>query len=350
MATFSIPNVRIAGIGAAVPKNCFDVMDYTWVSKKEREQLIKTTGVRYKRIAPSGLTVSDMSVEVIEKLLPALGWLKDEIDALVFISQSRDYLLPATACILQHRLGLPKTTMAFDMSMGCSAFVYGLSVLGGMMSMGGIRKALLIVGDTSTIGSYRDKTTFPLFGDAAAVAALEYQQDYPLMHVNMQTDGSGYDAILVRGGGARHFPDKKSLEYKKYGKGVWRHDLHPRLDGIKVFNFSLREVVPNMKNLLKAANIDIASIDYFVLHQANMLINETIRKLLKESPEKFPYSINTYGNTSSASIPLTIVHALGEVIREHPLRLLLTGFGVGLSWGSVVVETDKIVVNNVMEI
>lgn len=350
MAILSVPNVRLAGLGAAVPSNCFDLMDYSWISRKEREQLIKTTGVRYKRIAPKGLTVSDMAFEITEKLLPALGWEKKEIDALVFISQSRDYLLPATACILQDRLSLPKTTLAFDISLGCSAYIYGLSVLASMMSRGAIKKALLVVGDTSTIGSYRDKTTFPLFGDAAAVSALEYKEDYSPMHFNLQTDGSGYDAIIVRGGGARHFPDKKSLEYRQYAKGVWRHDLHPYLDGIKVFNFSLREVVPNMKGLLNAINMDISEIDYFVLHQANMLINETIRKLLKESPDKWPYSITKYGNTSSASIPMTIVHTLKDVLVKEKKRLMLTGFGVGLSWGSVILDTDGVLITDVLEI
>jgi 3-oxoacyl-[acyl-carrier-protein] synthase-3 len=349
MSIFSLPNLKIAGLSAIVPERNFDLMDYHWVSKYEREQLIKTTGVRYKRIAPEGVTVSDMSLPLMEELLARLSWEKSEVDLLVFISQSRDYLIPATSCILQDRFGFPKTTMAFDVSMGCSAYVYGLSIIGGMMSAGMIRKGLLIMGDTSTFGSYRDKTTYPLFGDAATLTALEYKEGAAPIHFNLQTDGSGYDAIIIEGGGARKFPNKKSLSYKRYEKGVWRHDFQPKLDGIKVFNFSLREVAPNMKKLMREKNVEQSSIDYFVLHQANKLMNETIRKLMREQPEKWPYSIHKYGNTSSASIPITMVSELAEKFRKEKLRLMMSGFGVGLSWGSVIADFENVVCTDVLE-
>jgi 3-oxoacyl-[acyl-carrier-protein] synthase-3 len=349
MATFTISDVRIAGIAACVPRNIVSNENYTWVSKKERDQLIKTTGVTTKRMAPRGVTTSDLSIPATEKLISDLGWNKSDIELLIFISQSRDYLIPGTAHILQDRMGFPKTMMAFDISLGCSAYVYGLSVAMGLISSGQIKKALLIMGDTSSFGSYRDKTTYPLFGDAATVTALEYVPGSSKTYFNLQTDGSGYDAIIIRGGGSRKFPTKEALEYKRYGKGIYRNDLQPSLDGIRVFNFSLREVPPNMKKTLEYSNLTINDIDYFVLHQANLLINDTLRKLMKVEKEKWPYSIHKYGNTSSASIPITIVSELAEIVRKEKIRFLLNGFGVGLSWGSVVVETDSIVCPDVIE-
>jgi len=348
MAIFSLNNVTLRGISAAVPTNCFDMQNYGWVSKKEREQLIKTTGVRYKRIAPNGMATSDLCFDAAQKLLSELNWQANEIEVLIFISQSRDYLIPATSCILQDRLGMPKTTMALDISLGCSAYIYGLSVISSLIGAGKLKKALLMMGDTSTFGSYRDKTTFPLFGDAATVTALEYDENAKPMHFNLQTDGSGYDAIIVHAGGARKFPNKKSLEQKQIAKGVWRNELQPHLDGLKVFNFSLREVIPNMKTLLSNTQYEINSIDYFILHQANLLINETLRKMLKQESDKWPYSIKKYGNTSSASIPITIVSELKERALQ-PMRLMLTGFGVGLSWGSAIVDTQNLILPDIIE-
>jgi 3-oxoacyl-[acyl-carrier-protein] synthase III len=349
MAIFSVSDVRIAGMAACVPKAIISNEDYKWVSKKERDQLIKTTGVITKRVAPKGVTTSDMSIPATEKLLADLGWNKQDVELLIFISQSRDYLIPGTSHILQDRMGFPTTMMAFDISLGCSAFVYGLSVIMGMMSSGQIRKGLLIMGDTSSFASYRDKTTYPLFGDAATVTALEYNPGSSKTFFNLQTDGSGYEAIIIRGGGSRKFPTKEVLTYKRYGKGIYRNDLQPSLDGIRVFNFSLREVPPNMKKTLEYSNNTIDDIDFFVLHQANHLINDTLRKLMKVDKSKWPYSIHKYGNTSSASIPLTIVSELAEKLRTNKLKLHLCGFGVGLSWGSVIVDINSIICPDVIE-
>jgi len=162
------------------------------------------------------------------------------------------------------------------------------------------------------------------------------------MIFNLQTDGNGYDAIIIPDGGIRNFVEVESLNYKKISEGIYRNNLNIILDGVKVFNFSLREVKPNVLALLQNEDMDIMDIDYFVFHQANKLMNETIRKQLKISPEKVPYSLNDYGNTSSASIPLTIVAEISNMVKNSSKTLLLSGFGVGLSWGSVIVETENV--------
>jgi 3-oxoacyl-[acyl-carrier-protein] synthase-3 len=349
MAIFSIPNVKIAGVSACVPKKEVSNYDYNWVSMKERKALVKTTGVETKRMAEKGTTTSDLCYPAAEKLIEELKWDKNDIELLVFISQSRDYLLPQTAGILQDKLGLPKTAMAMDIPLGCSAFVYGLSVVGSLMMTGAIKKGLLLMGDISSIGSYRDKSTYPLFGDAGTATALEFSEGFPNMDFNLQTDGSGYDALIIPHGGFRNFANRDSFNYKKYGKGIHRTKFHVQLDGIRIFNFSITEVAPNIKKLLKKTERDIESFDYFIFHQANYLMNETIRRQLKQPREKFPYSIHKYGNTSSATIPLTMVTELRNQLTKDELDLVFSGFGVGLSWGTVFAKTKGVVVPDILE-
>lgn len=345
MSIFSVPDIKIAGISACVPEDEFYNKNYDWIPEKERETLIRTIGVEKKRHAKKGTTTADLCYKASNTLLDQLKWDRSEVQILVFVSQSRDYIIPATAGLLQDRLGLPKTCIAFDVSLGCSGYVYGLSVIGSLMTTGKIKKGLLLTGDISTLNtSYQDKSAFPLFGDAGTATALEWDQNSSDMHFNLQTDGSGYDAIIIPDGGIRNFADKEtSFEYEKISDGIFRNKFNIALDGIKVFNFSLREVKPNVNALLHYAGRTTEDIDCFVFHQANKLMNETIRKQLKLSPEKVPYSLRNFGNTSSASIPLTIVTELQKQVSSEKLSLLLSGFGVGLSWGSVMLQTENII-------
>ena len=344
MAIFSISNVRMAGISAAVPRREVSNLDYKWVSVKDREMLVKTVGVEKRRVAEPGTATSDLCVASAEKLIHELGWEKQDIQLLIFISQSRDFIIPSTSGIIQDRLGLPHSCVAYDIGLGCSGWVYGVSAMASMMHSTRIKKGLLLVGDISTLtASYRDKSTYPLFGDAATATAFEYDESAPPFHFNLESDGSGYDAIIIPDGGMRNFISKKSFAIRKYGKGIYRNRLQIALNGIEVFNFALREVVPNMKKLLQDVSGTTADFDYFVFHQANLLMNETIRKMMKLDKEKVPYSIRQYGNTSSASIPLTIVSELRDQISSRKVSLMTCGFGVGLSWGSVAMEVDRIV-------
>lgn len=352
MALFSVPGVRIAGIASAVPRQEYFNREYEWISEKERELFIKTTGVERRRMAPKGMATSDLCAAAARRLVADLGWSFGEIDLLLFISQSRDHIIPATAGILQHKLGMSKRTIAYDVSLGCSGFVYGLSMAASQMAVGGLRKALLMVGDVSTFTTnYKDKSTYPLFGDAGSVAALELDAAAPPMHFNLQTDGSGFKAIIIPDGGIRNLADPvTSFQEEEIAEGIIRTRYDIALDGMAVFQFSLREVGPNVTELLNYAGKQQGDIDYFVFHQANRLMNESIRKKMGIPPEKYPYSMDVYGNTSSASIPLTINHSLRDDISGTKLQLLLCGFGVGLSWGSVIVESRDVISPEILEI
>ncbi len=344
MAIFQVPNINIAGISACVPEDEYDNNNYDWVSEKERSTLIKVIGVEKKHHAKKGTTTSDLCFVAANNLINELNWDRSEIDLLVFVSQSRDYIIPATAGLLQKKLSLPNTCIAFDISLGCSGYVYGLSVIGSMMATGMIKKGLLLTGDISTLNtSYKDKSAFPLFGDAGTATAIDLSNNTKPMMFNLQTDGGGYDAIIIPDGGIRNFADKNtSFNYETISDGIVRNKFNIALDGVKVFNFSLREVRPNVIKLLKEFELTTDDIDYFIFHQANKLMNETIRKQLKLAPEKVPYSLKDFGNTSSASIPLTIVTELSNKVSSSSLTMLLSGFGVGLSWGSVIIDTKNI--------
>jgi 3-oxoacyl-[acyl-carrier-protein] synthase-3 len=350
MAIFSVPNIRIKGISAAVPKQIEDNNDFELLTENERALFVSTVGIRYRRVAPIGVTASDLCLAAAEKLLSGLNWSREEINILVFITQTPDYIIPNTSSLLQQKLGLSKSCIAFDVNLGCSGFVYGLSIVGALLQNMPGAKALLLVGDISTATiSMQDKRTAPLFSDAGTATALEFSKDHEI-HFNLQTDGKEYDDIIIPGGGYRNRFTEKQLNYTEYDKGISRNDLHMKLDGVKIFNFGLREVAANIEALLNEKKIEKSSVDYFVFHQANLLMLESIRKKLKVDAEKVPYSLYDYGNTSCASIPLTLVAKLQEALQSRKVNLLLSGFGVGLSWGSTYLETENIVCPQLVEI
>jgi 3-oxoacyl-[acyl-carrier-protein] synthase-3 len=342
MALFTTNSMSIKGIAAAVPINKEENCNYDYITVAERNLLIKTTGIKSRHIAKKGTTTADLCFGAAEKLIAELKWDKSKIDLIVFVSQSPDYILPATSILLQHRLGLPKTTAAFDISLGCSGYVYGLSVIAGMLSTGGFRKALLLAGDISTYGlSPEDKSTWPLFGDAGSATAIEYDPNGKVFF-NLQSDGSGAEAIIIPDGGMRHPINNDSYIKQEVEKGIVRHRRNLWLKGLDVFSFSVREAPANISALLQFAQIDIAEVGQYIFHQANLLMNETIRKKLKIPAEKTPYSLPEFGNTSSASIPLTMVANLcGQM--KHPQKWIFSGFGVGLSWASCYLETTTVV-------
>jgi 3-oxoacyl-[acyl-carrier-protein] synthase-3 len=350
MALFSLHDISIKGISASVPSVIEDNAGLDLIPEKQRAAFIETTGIRYRRIAPAGLTAADLCRRAAESLLAEIGWGAQEVDLLIFVTQTPDHIIPNSASIIQHKLGMSNRSIVFDINLGCSGYVYGLSMIGALLQNIPNGKALLLVGDcSSSVVSKNDKSTYPLFSDAGSATALE-RKDGQVWHFNLQTDGAGNEDIMVKGGGMRNPFSADSLIEKEYSAGEQRNDLQMKLDGFNIFNFALREVAGNIETLLKKHNISQASVDYFVLHQANKLILECVRKKLKESAEKFPYSLYHFANTSSASIPVTIVSQLRDSLKQQKANMLLSGFGVGLSWGSAYLPFDEVVILPVIEI
>ena len=280
MAFLEFKNVRIAGIAAGVPKNVADNLhptaDDAVSSEYTPEDFVKTTGVRERRVSRT-LTTSDLCYAAAEKLISDLKWDKEEIDAIFFVSQTPDYILPATACILQDRLGLSKECYASDMTLGCSGWVYGLSSAVSLLSSGSIRKALVMCGEAKPRFKTEKPLRNPLFGSSGTVTALEYQEGAERIMFHFGTDGSGFDAIITPDGGSRNPVTKASFDKEIFeGKETLR--LQSRMKGMDVFSFGITTAPKSVKKLAERYGFDYQQADWFVFHQANMKMNNMIAK------------------------------------------------------------------------
>jgi 3-oxoacyl-[acyl-carrier-protein] synthase-3 len=334
-------NVRIAGVSSCVPKNSVSNLDCAPERLSERERLVRNIGIAHRRQANAGQCFSDLAQSAAEKLMADLGWKPDEIDAIVVVTQSPDYPFPGAAVLLQDRLGVPTSCIAFDINLGCSGYPYGLFVVGSLISAGKLKKALLLVGDKSTNPDSMDQGFAVLFSDAGTATALEYKEGAPPAYFDMYTDGAGYKAIYCPAGGNRNPLRPEHLIAKADEDGVIRRPTDLRLDGPAILNFSITRIPPAVESLLERAGVTKDDVDGFLFHQANKMINETIRKKLRLDVSKVPSTLHDFGNTSSASIPLTMTVHSAEAIRAGGQRLLLSGFGVGLSWASCLLEIDQ---------
>ncbi|MGI4718294.1 MAG: ketoacyl-ACP synthase III [Janthinobacterium lividum] len=344
MAQAIIRNVRFAGMASCVPRRILsNLKDCPPQIRSARERLVRNIGIETRRICSEWQTFTDLAFDAAERLLADLQWERDSIDALIVVSQSPDYLMPGNAIILQDRLGLKSTTIAFDINLGCSAYPFGLHVLGAMMAAGGIRRALLLVGDKGA------KVIDPLFSDAGTATALEYAPDAPPMYFDLNSDGSGYQAIIMPAGGLREPYGLQHAVPSKDADGIWRTPDELVLDGPAVLSFSTQRVPPAVRDLLAFADCPIEDIDYFVFHQANRMINETIRKKLGLAPEKVPSTLQDFGNTSGASIPVTMTARIRADLLAKKNKVLMSGFGIGLSWGSCIVDIEHAVFPELIE-
>ncbi|MBO6082096.1 MAG: ketoacyl-ACP synthase III [Bacteroidales bacterium] len=352
MAFLEVKNVSIQGISACVPQNVVDnALDYPrkWSGY---ESFVSATGIARHRNSPETICSSDHCQTAAEQIIAGLGWDKKEIEALVFVSQTPDfYNVPATSCLLQERLGLSSNCYTLDIALGCSGWVYALSVISSLMQSGSIKRGLLLAGDTPTkFCSKEDKSTFPLFGDAGTATALEFSEGAEPIRFSLQTDGSGYKTIIINAGGYRKPVSNESLVMKDHGEGKKRCDLNLEMDGEDVFMFGISRAPKAVKSLAEHFGTDLGAIDLFTFHQANLFMNEKIRNKLKIDAAKVPYSIQEYGNTSCASIPLTLVTRCAEQLKAGKVQHIACGFGVGLSWGAVNFVTDSIVVPSITEL
>lgn len=351
MSFLSIPNVQISGFSACVPKQCIEVKDFHLFNNEEAENFSRTTGVVSRRIASDYTTASDLCFNAAEILINQLGWVKDEIDCLIFVTQTPDYQIPATSPILQKKLGLSEHCYTLDISLGCSGWIYGLSVISSLLSHGSIKKGVLLVGDTILkTCSLNDKSTFPLFGDAGSATALEFKDNVKPILFHLMSDGDGSSVIKINDGGLRNPINETSFYQNKISDGVTHSNLQLHLEGMDVFAFGISKAPKSVNQLISKFDLNIDNIDYFTMHQANRMMNEKIKLKLKIPVEKYPYSIRDFGNTSCASIPMSYVTQLQDELKSKILKHIACGFGVGLSWGSVYFETENITVPDLIEI
>lgn len=349
MATIKYHHVGIRAMAACVPSQIYSNRELGYlIPEEEIEKTIHSIGVEERRIAADSVTASDLAFEAAEKLLADNQIDRSSIDVLLFMSQTSDYRIPATSCILQHRLGLSKDTCCIDLTLGCSGFVFALSTAFAYASMDGVNRVLLLDGETfSKIVNRRDKVDWPLYGDGATATLVE-KGDFEDSVFMLHTDGSGEDAVKIPGGGMRNPTRVSSLSETLREEGNIRTDLEVYMDGMEVFNFAMSVVPKSIKQICAETGTTLDEIDWLVFHQANKFMTDFFAKRLKFPMEKVPYCIQKFGNTSSTSVPLTIVSELESKLKDGD-RVVMCGFGAGLSWGTARVVFNGCHISPVIE-
>lgn len=316
--------IRIAAVAASVSKEKIDIAAKKTDPQEDPKMIdsfIKNTGIQYKHKCGFDQTASDFSFTAAKAIEGAGRYRVEEIGALINVTQTPDYRTPSTASALHKRLGLKKSCLAFDVNLGCSGFVYGVSLAASVLATSDARKALVLVGDTlarqrKSSRKRRIGNTSLLFGDASAAVLLEKAEGATL-RTALMSDGAGHKAL--------------STPYN-----AWKHPVGPEGvpgDDLAVFNFTISEIPAILQEFLARTNTGIGDYDDLVLHQANMMIIKNIAKRVKMPMEKVPVSLDRFGNTSGASIPLTLVDKYGGSAEKREIRILASGFGIGLSWG-----------------
>jgi len=348
MAKLTFHGVGIKAMAACVPPDIVYNKDLGYlIPEEEIEKTINNIGVVERRIAADDVTASDLCYKAACQLMEDNDIDPSSIDVLLFMSQTPDYRIPATSCLLQHRLGLPRETMCLDISLGCSGYLYALSTAFAYASMEGVNRVLLLDGETfSKIVNRRDKVDWPLYGDAGTATLIE-KGDYGDSTFMLYTDGSG-ERVLNIHAGMRNPITAESCVEREQEDGNIRSDLEVFMDGMDVFNFAISKVPKSIKQLLKETGKTIEEVDYLVFHQANLFMMDFFVKKLKADPSRVPYCIKKYGNTSSTSVPLTISSELaGKLDGTH--TVIMSAFGAGLSWGAAIMQMRDCNVSPVIE-
>lgn len=344
MAFWNIKNVALRGVTGTVPNNPVKTADFPFFTKEEADTFDKTVGIKNRYLASDSICASDLCYDAAERLIEGLGWEKESIDILIFESVTGDYKTPPTCGILQDRLGLPQTTFVLDVPMGCCGCMYAINIAGNLLSSGTAKRALLLIGDTaSRMGSVKDKSRVPLFGDCGVAMALEHDTTADDIIIEFNTLGSGYQALMTPHGGYRHPVTKESFIEEDFGNGIIRAPKDALINGMDVFSFAITKPPISVKRIMENEGLDKdKDVDFFLIHQANKLIVDRLVKKLKLPVEKVPYNLQEYGNLGGASIPMLMVSEIAEELKTKPLTLVCSSFGLGLTWGTMVVKTKQV--------
>jgi len=324
-----LQGARIAGIGTCVPARRFDnYRDTTQFSADDVRKVVAMAGVKARRVVDDRSCSSDLCFGAAEELLTALDYDRARVDVLIFVSQTPDYFMPSSSCLLQQRLGLSQECSALDVNLGCSGYVYGLWLASTMLATGAYRSVLLLNGETPTLYSDEaDRSVSLLFGDAGSATILEPGGgDAEPWSFVLRTDGTGYRDLIIEAGGFR----------ERFAEDRRRHFV--TMQGSNVFNFTIGVLPPLIRDTLEVSGLPGDAVDYYIFHQSNQFIMKHIVKKTGLPAERVPIILEEFGNTGGPSVPLTVTQ--GDLVRDGraALRLMLLGYGVGLSWGSALVD------------
>jgi 3-oxoacyl-[acyl-carrier-protein] synthase III len=328
MSRSSIEGFRIAGVSTCVPPRVADNLDpRSGFDPEEVRKVVAMAGVRERRVVDDGVTSADLCFEAAESLLDRLGWARESISGLIFVTQSPDYFLPSTSCVVHQWLGLSDECAAFDVGLGCSGYPYGLYLAATMLRSGGQQRILMLHGETpSRFVDPSDHATTLLFSDSGSATAIETQVG-GLGHFCLNTDGAGHAGLIIRGGAFRD-----------------RHPANPRelslqMDGAGIFNFTIKRVPTLVQAALEISGCSIDQIDAFVFHQSNRFIMKHLMKKCGLPEARVPMTLEDTGNCGGPSVAVAMTRRL-PAQRDRSHKLMLLGYGVGLSWGAAVVDLD----------
>lgn len=345
MAFFTFNNIRITGIACCVPKNEIKTESYKPLfGVEEVDKFMEMTGVRSSRRTSDHQTCSDLGFYAANELLAYKGVKPEEIGAVVFSSHSPDYRRPATAFVLQYRLGIPKEAVCFDISLGCSSLVVGMQTVASIMNSGNIQKALLFVGDTAGKSVFpEDRSSAMLFGEAGAVMLLEKtEESKDVIEALIRSDGSGYRYMIVPGGGYRNLNASEKVVMCEDGNP--RTLMNSFIQGTSVFTFTIFDVPRLIKDFFSKTKTTPEQYDCFAFHQANLYILRQIAKKIKIDINRMPITLDRYGNTSGASAIISLCDRYGNDKENRTIKVMACGFGIGISLGvtSFEINTEDI--------
>lgn len=337
MSLLNLKNFHIESLVSVSPKRIIDFTSDKTSDKVKR--LARNIGIEKKFVCEKGQFFSDLAKAGIFETLNKLKLTTDDVDSIILVTQSSDYIIPGTAVLLQDRCGFSNDVLAFDINLGCSGMPYGFSVAHGQL-LSGAKRVLVLGGDQSFSQGTTDEGHSVLFGDGVSVASVVLKDRDSNCFFTAGTDGSGYKSLYIPDGGKRRPVNKKSLEPRMDETGVMRTGTDVILDGPKILSFSVARAQKEILRIMSAAKWDFEGLDYCFLHQANKMINETIRRKLKVPIEKFPNSLKYYGNTSVASATLTMTSIEDAHWNKDKAKSILCTFGIGLSWSSLSYLAD----------
>lgn len=300
------------------------------------EKTAKAIGVNSRRKAGENQTASDLAEQAALKLFKEYNMDSTSVDFVLFCTQSPDYFSPSTACLLQDKLGIPTFAGALDYDLGCSGYVYGLALAKGLISAYIAKNVLLLTADTTSKYLYDDDRNRILFGDGASASLISTDGFAEICDFVKGTDGRGYDKLIMRNGASRHC-DKTGKTILDEEDNIQRDDYF-YMDGSAIFNFTLDCVPQLIKDTIAKNNTDSESVDYYVFHQANKFMLNTIRKVCKVPKDKFYVNLEETGNTTSSTVPIGLKKSLENGSIGAGKQVMVAGFGVGLSWAATILK------------
>lgn len=351
MDLYEINGVKIEAICGCVPENSVDNLETgAEIFGEETAEKIKATGIEKRRVLKKQSSTSlSLCIEAAKKIFEEKESLREEIGAIVFVTFTPERILPNNATYVQSILSLDKHIPAFDINLACSGYPYGLWIAS-LMAKNMNKKILLLDGDKqSHLTSPKDKSNALIFSDAGSATIVSPTEEETKWYFNFETDGSKREALTIPEGGSENVFNEDSLTSKEAEDGNFRRPLDIYMDGLGVFKYVVNQVPRNIKPIMKKLEEEGETFDYLVLHQANKFMLDYVAKKLKVKSEKVPLSVIEFGNSSSATIPVTIAHILSEEISKKKTKVILSGFGAGLSIGSAYIDLGPCISPGVIE-